>query len=188
MKMRLMIDKTSATFLAVLLETLDAIQAEKEDATEHDGFVERFPDFESVDLEDIRDRAAAILAQRRGDKEAAKVFDKFFPPCRHFRSRDGDEWKMPTNGERGQLKMAKRDLWEPSSSSLKDFIDRDTGEARPGYSELGEGRDCGLPFKRSLNGPAWEIAQKEVKVIEPESPEDYNSRKQAEYNDDQVSS
>ena len=121
------------------------------------------------------------------------------PAFRYFRNPEGDEWRMPITGEKGYLRERGKTLWEASCSKIANFIDAD-GSVAGQYMEFfpvepirhfaSIHMEDGTVLKaESLDAPeASPTLQSDHAGIEPESPEDYNSRKQAEYNDDQVSS
>lgn len=114
MKTQLVITDADPIFLAALMETMAAMQAEKYQGDETESFVARFPDFESPDLEWIRDKAAEVIATRA---------ETVLPEFRYFRNPTGDEWRVPITGERGEMRMVNQLEWEPSISKLPHFAD-----------------------------------------------------------------
>ncbi len=64
MKTQFVITSADPIFMAAFMETMAAMQAEKDQGDEAESFVARFPDFESADLKWIRDESATVLAKR----------------------------------------------------------------------------------------------------------------------------
>lgn len=130
MKTQFVITDADPIFLAALMETLAAMQAEKDQGDETESFVARFPDFESTDLEWIRDKAAEVLATRNDIPQSqsyststATHSETVLPVFRYFRNPDGDEWKMPINGEKGYVRQSGQTEWDTSCSKLANFAD-----------------------------------------------------------------
>ena len=130
MKTQLVITDADPIFLAALMETMAAMQAEKDQGYETESFVARFPDFESPDLEWIRDKAAEVIKTRATIPETLSYSEStsthsetVLPEFRYFRNPTGDEWRVPVTGERGQMRMVNQLEWEPSISKLPHFAD-----------------------------------------------------------------
>jgi len=130
MKTQFVITDADPIFLAALMETMAAMQAEKDHGDETESFVARFPDFESSDLEYIRDKAAEVLATRNDIPQSqsyststATQYETVLPAFRYFRNPEGDEWKMPTNGEKGYVRQRGHTGWDVSCSKLANFAD-----------------------------------------------------------------
>lgn len=136
MKTQFVITDADPIFLVALMETMAAMQAEKDQGDEMESFVARFPDFESPDLEWIRAKAAEVLATRNDipqsqsySNSTATHSETVLPVFRYFRNPEGDEWKMPTNGEKGYVKQREHTEWDVSCSKLANFAD-DAGPIR----------------------------------------------------------
>jgi hypothetical protein len=130
MKTQLVITDADPIFLAALMETMAAMQAEKDQGDETESFVDRFADFETPDLEWIRDRANSVLTTRAAIPETdsyststATRSETFLSVFRYFRNPDGDEWKMPITGEKGYVKQRGHTEWDVSCSKLANFAD-----------------------------------------------------------------
>lgn len=130
MKTQFVITDADPIFLAALMETMAAMQAEKDQGDETESFVARFPDFESFDLEWIRDKAAEVLATRSAIPESESYSastvtcsETVLPAFRYFRNPEGDEWRMPTNGEKGHVRQRGQTEWDTSCSKLSNFAD-----------------------------------------------------------------
>jgi hypothetical protein len=130
MKTQLVITDADPIFLAALMETMAAMQAEKDQGDETESFVARFPDFESPDLEWIRDKAAEVIKTRAAIPESCSYSESLttqsetvLPEFRYFRNPTGDEWRVPVTGERGEMRMIGQVEWEPSISKLQHFAD-----------------------------------------------------------------
>jgi hypothetical protein len=130
MKTQLVITDADPIFLAALMETMAAMQAEKDQGDETESFVARFPDFESPDLEWIRDKAAEVIKTRAAIPESYSYSESLttqsetvLPEFRYFRNPTGDEWRVPVTGERGEMRMRDGLEWEPSISKLPHFAD-----------------------------------------------------------------
>lgn len=143
MKTQLVITDADPTFLAALMETMAAM--EKDQGDEVETFVARFPDFESPDLEWIRDKAAEVIKTRGAipdefmvdpktltqhvDNQRSYSFSEststetVLPEFRYFRNPTGDEWRVPTDGGKGEMRMRDQIEWEPSISKLPHFAD-----------------------------------------------------------------
>lgn len=120
MKTQFVITDADPIFLAALMETMAAMQAEKDQGGE----------LESSDLEWIRDKAAEVLATRSAIPESESYSastvtrsETVLPDCRYFRNPEGDEWKMPTNGEKGYVRQRGQMKWDTSCSKLSNFAD-----------------------------------------------------------------
>lgn len=130
MKTQLVITDADPIFLAALMEAMAAMQAEKDQGDETESFVARFPDFESPDLEWIRDKAAEVIATRAAIPETLSYSEStsthsetVLPDFRYFRNPEGDEWQMPVNGEKGYVRQRGHTEWDVSCSKLSNFAD-----------------------------------------------------------------
>jgi hypothetical protein len=142
MKTQLVITDADPIFLAALIETMAAMQAEKDQGDETENFVGRFPDFEPTDLEYIRGKADEVLATRAGIPDAESYStststrsETVLPDFRYFRNPEGDEWKMPVNGEKGCVRERWKMQWDTSCSKLANFVD-ESGAVAGHYMEF----------------------------------------------------
>lgn len=130
MKTQFVITDADPIFLAALMETMAAMQAEKDQGDEMESFVGRFPNFETSDLQWIKEKASEVLAARAAipDSESYSTStstrsETALPDFRYFRNAEGDEWKMPVNGEKGYVRQRGNTEWDTSCSKLSNFAD-----------------------------------------------------------------
>lgn len=57
------------------------------------------------------------------------------PDFRYFRNPEGDEWKMPVNGEKGCVRERGKMQWDTSCSKLANFVD-ESGAVAGHYMEF----------------------------------------------------